>query len=63
MQRTEETPLRSGSIPYPGNLSLLLEVENLLDEKYDIYVDLPSGAAGLYRMPGRSFNLGVNLHR
>jgi long-chain acyl-CoA synthetase len=25
MQRTEETPLRTGSIPYPGNLSLLLD--------------------------------------
>jgi len=42
---------------------VILGIENLFDKKYDVYANLPGGAAGLYRMPGRSFTVGLNLHR
>ena len=34
-------------------------VENLLDEEYALFVDLPGGEAGLYGMPGRTFLFGL----
>jgi outer membrane receptor protein involved in Fe transport len=39
--------------------SLFAGVNNLLDEQYATYVDLPSGAAGLYEMPGITFITGI----
>ncbi|MBN1521348.1 MAG: TonB-dependent receptor [Candidatus Aureabacteria bacterium] len=41
-------------------LSLFAAVNNLFDEDYVIYADLPSGAAGTYAMPGRSVVTGLN---
>lgn len=40
-------------------LQAFLAVDNLLDEDYVIYADLPGGAAGLYTMPGRMVHLGL----
>lgn len=36
-------------------------VENMTDEEYDIYTEIPGGKSGLYRMPGRRFLVGVNF--
>lgn len=36
-------------------------VENITDEEYDIYTEIPGGKSGLYRMPGRRFLVGVNF--
>jgi len=44
-------------------LGVFASVENLLDRQYDAFVDLPGTQAGLYRMPGRSFTLGLNLEK
>ena len=41
----------------PG-LRASLAVDNILNEKYEIYADLPSGA-GLYAMPQRTFTAGL----
>lgn len=43
-----------------GYLELFAGVENVLDEAYDIYVDLPSGS-GVYAMPERSFSVGFKI--
>ena len=40
-------------------LRLFADLNNLLDESYLIYVDLPGIAAGSYPMPGRSINFGI----
>ena len=34
-------------------------VDNLLNADYSVYADIPGGIAGLYKMPGRSFMMGV----
>jgi len=44
-------------------LGVFASVENLLDRQYDTFADLPGSQAGLYRMPGRSFTLGLNLEK
>lgn len=44
-----------------SNLRAFIGVDNLLDTEYSFYVDLPGGAAGLYRMPGRAFTLGMTF--
>ena len=44
----------------PG-LQASLAVDNILDEEYEIYADLPGGAAGLYSMPKRAFTIGLNF--
>jgi outer membrane receptor protein involved in Fe transport len=46
-----------------GWFSVFAAAENLLDARYDTFADLPGVQAGLYRMPGRSFTLGLNLRR
>ncbi|RKX71787.1 hypothetical protein DRP53_00435 [candidate division WOR-3 bacterium] len=38
-----------------------LSIENILDQEYAIYADLPGGAAGCYEMPGRSFTIGLDF--
>jgi iron complex outermembrane receptor protein len=42
-------------------LRVFAAAENLLDEHYDTFCDLPGSAAGLYRMPGRAFTLGLDI--
>jgi len=44
--------------PFSG-LRLFAGVDNMLDERYALFVDLPGGEAGLYEMPGRSFIFGL----
>jgi len=41
------------------NWEVFLAVDNLFDEDYQIYVDLPGMAAGKYPMPGQTFTLGM----
>jgi len=43
----------------PG-VRAVLALDNLFNERYVIYVDLPSGA-GQYRMPGRTLSGGLML--
>lgn len=40
------------------NLELFLKMENIFNRNYQIYVDIPGGKAGLYKMPGRNVNFG-----
>jgi outer membrane cobalamin receptor len=44
------------------NLDIFLAIDNIFDEKYKIYVDLPGIAAGAYTMPGRTFTVGTDFH-
>ncbi|MEO0080720.1 MAG: TonB-dependent receptor [candidate division WOR-3 bacterium] len=44
-------------------LRVFAAAENLLDAQYDTFCDLPGAAAGLYRMPGRSFTVGLDLRK
>lgn len=44
-------------------LGIFASVENLLNRQYDTFADLPGSQAGLYRMPGRAFTVGLNLKR
>jgi len=34
-------------------------VDNVLNQDYETYANLPGGAAGLYRMPGRTLTMGL----
>jgi outer membrane cobalamin receptor len=43
-------------------LSVSLGIDNVLDKEYSRYVEIP-GATGLYRMPGRTFKIGVALRK
>lgn len=52
--------LRAGWQALPW-LRVFTAAENLLDARYDAFCDLPGTAAGLYRMPGRSFTIGLDL--
>lgn len=42
------------------SLQLFMKVENIFNRNYQIYVDIPGGKAGLYRMPGRNINFGLS---
>lgn len=42
-----------------GGAKAFAGINNILDEKYDIYADLAGGAAGLFRMPGISIMAGL----
>ena len=54
------TDVKLGYEVLPG-LQLSLAVDNVLDEAYEIYVDLPGGSAGLYAMPQRTFTTGLTF--
>ncbi len=41
---------------------VFLAVDNLFDDVYAIYANLPGSSAGLYTMPRRRFTMGLNLH-
>lgn len=43
-------------------ISLSIGVDNILDEGYERYVEIPN-AVGLYRMPGRAFKVGIALRK
>ena len=40
-------------------LRVFAGVDNIFDEEYVLFVDLPGGSAGLYEMPGRNFIFGL----
>ena len=40
-------------------VELFLGIDNIFDEEYLVYVDLPGTAAGNYPMPGRTFTFGI----
>ena len=42
-------------------LDLFASAENLLNQQYDTYADLPGTQTGLYRMPGRALTVGLKL--
>jgi len=42
-------------------LELFFDINNIFNEDYRIYVDLPGIAAGIYPMPGRNLNLGIRI--
>ncbi|MGQ9673622.1 MAG: TonB-dependent receptor plug domain-containing protein [Candidatus Aminicenantales bacterium] len=41
--------------------SLFCEINNILNKDYQIYVDMPGIATGIYAMPRRSFNVGLRI--
>ncbi|HDI51449.1 MAG TPA: TonB-dependent receptor, partial [Bacteroidetes bacterium] len=42
-------------------LQAFVAIDNILNKKYEIYVDLPGNAAGLYSMPKRNITIGLNF--
>jgi len=42
-------------------LELFLDINNIFDKDYRIYVDLPGIADGVYPMPGRNLNFGIKI--
>jgi len=52
--------LRAGWQVLPW-LRVFAGAENLLNAQYDTFCDLPGATAGLFRMPGRSFTLGLDV--
>lgn len=46
----------------PG-LRTALSVDNLLDEDYEVYVELPGGAGGPYTIPGRTVTAALIFER
>ncbi|MCK4765523.1 MAG: TonB-dependent receptor [Candidatus Aminicenantes bacterium] len=47
--------------PVTENLDLILDVNNLFDKDYCIFGEFPGLSAGLYRMPGRNFQVGFRF--
>jgi outer membrane receptor protein involved in Fe transport len=43
----------------PYGLQPFVAVDNITDEEYVTFANLPGSAAGLYCMPGRSYTIGV----
>ncbi|MGB8952536.1 MAG: TonB-dependent receptor [Candidatus Aminicenantales bacterium] len=50
-------------ISLSSSFGLFLDLGNLLNKQYSIYVDLPGTAAGIYPMPRRTVNLGIRLRQ
>ena len=46
------------TMPFRG-IRFFAGLDNVLDEGYALFVDLPGGEAGLYEMPGRTFIFGL----
>ncbi|MEA2004779.1 MAG: TonB-dependent receptor [Acidobacteriota bacterium] len=42
-------------------LEIILDINNILNKDYLVYVDLPGLGAGAYPMPGRSLNIGIRI--
>lgn len=49
------------SIEISPTVELMLDVNNIFNTKYNIYVDLPGVAAGIYPMPGCNLNIGLRI--
>jgi vitamin B12 transporter len=43
------------------HFDLVVDINNIFDKSYWIYGEFPGMTAGLYRMPGRNFQLGVHF--
>lgn len=43
------------------NIELFLDLNNIFNKEYRIYVDLPGIATGIYPMSGRNLNIGLKL--
>jgi len=48
------------SYAFPFGLRPFIAVDNLFDQNYLVYANLPGGSAGLYRMPRRTFTVGFD---
>jgi outer membrane cobalamin receptor len=44
-----------------SHLEAFFAVNNILNEEYEIFADLPGGQAGLYSMPKRTYTLGLKF--
>lgn len=44
-----------------SSVDVFIEINNILNQNYQVYVDMPGIAAGVYPMPGRSLNLGLSI--
>ncbi|MBS3818861.1 TonB-dependent receptor [bacterium] len=44
-----------------SHLEVFLEMNNLFNQKYNIYVSIPGVASGVYPMPQRNLNLGIKI--
>jgi iron complex outermembrane receptor protein len=42
-------------------LDIFIDINNIFNENYKIFVELPGIGAGSYPMPGRSLNLGIKI--
>ncbi|MFW6140075.1 MAG: TonB-dependent receptor [Acidobacteriota bacterium] len=42
-------------------IKIFLDINNLLNTDYNIFVDLPGIASGTYPMPGRNLNFGITI--
>ena len=60
-QRIPDFFVLNGKLTYRllSGLRMFFATENVLNEKCEIYVDVPGSEAGRYRMPPRSFTAGV----
>lgn len=43
------------------DIALLVDVNNIFDNEYNIYGEFPGLTAGLYRMPGRNIQVGIRF--
>jgi iron complex outermembrane receptor protein len=48
-------------IPLAKWLDLLVDGNNILNKEYLVYGEFPGLTAGLYRMPGRNFQVGIRI--
>jgi outer membrane cobalamin receptor len=46
-----------------SHLEGFVSVENITDEAYSIYAEIPGGSSGVYRMPGRRYLAGVAFYQ
>jgi outer membrane cobalamin receptor len=44
-----------------GALDFFVDINNIFDKDYRIYVDLPGIESGIYPMPGRNLNFGIRI--
>jgi iron complex outermembrane receptor protein len=45
------------------NLDMIVDLKNILDEKYVIYGEFPGISAGTFVMPGRNISIGLRWHK
>jgi len=49
------------SLNLSQKIKIFLDINNLFNKDYRIFVDLPGIASGIYPMPGRNLNLGIKI--